>query len=340
MTPLTCSSVSIANGNLLSDGRRNYSWDGENRLVGITYPGQSGKQIAFTYDGLGRRTAIASTPAGGGGAVATSYIWCGAHICQARNASNSPTREYYSEGEFVPGSPAQPYYYGPDQIGSLRRVFASTSSAPAYGYDPYGNALQSTAPLTDFGYAGMFYNADSRLYLTQYRTCDPIGEMSDPATNLYRYVNGNPISVNDPDGNGVAGAVIGGIIGGLIAAGGSEGAATFWGALEGAQIGSGLEDLLTELSCFLANESGAVGRNNPPVPELDPSGRVHGDIPDYVPERWTEEQQEDLVRDLQTSLRNRQLDQLRFGESPAHRERMRLEQNLLRQLLGKLGRYE
>ena len=40
------------NGNLLSDGQRNYSWDVENRLIGISYPGQSGKQTAFTYDGL------------------------------------------------------------------------------------------------------------------------------------------------------------------------------------------------------------------------------------------------------------------------------------------------
>jgi hypothetical protein len=43
----------------------------------------------------------------------------------------------------------------------VRRVFASAASAPAYSYDPYGNALQGTAPLTDFNYAGMFYNADS-----------------------------------------------------------------------------------------------------------------------------------------------------------------------------------
>jgi RHS repeat-associated protein len=73
----------------------------------------------------------------------------------------------------------------------VRRVFASTSSAPAYSYDPYGNALQGTAPLTDFNYAGMFYNADSGLYLTQYRVYDPVsgrwlsrdplGEVSDIA---------------------------------------------------------------------------------------------------------------------------------------------------------------
>ncbi|MHB8884742.1 MAG: RHS repeat-associated core domain-containing protein [Methylovirgula sp.] len=162
-----------ANGNLLSDGSRNYAWDAENRLVGITYPGTPGKATAFAYDGLSRRTAITSTPTGGS-AVATSYVWCGTRICQARTASNSITREYFAEGEFVPGAPAQSYYYGVDQIGSVRRVFANTSAAPAFSYDPYGNALQSTPALTDFNYAGMFYNADSGLSLTQYRAYDPV----------------------------------------------------------------------------------------------------------------------------------------------------------------------
>jgi hypothetical protein len=62
----------------------------------------------------------------------------------------------------------------PDRLGSARRVFASTSSAPAYSYDPYGNPLQVTAPFTDFGYAGMFANADSGLYLTLFRAYDPV----------------------------------------------------------------------------------------------------------------------------------------------------------------------
>jgi RHS repeat-associated protein len=198
-----------ANGNLLADGQRNYTWDAENRLVGITYPGQSGKQTAFTYDGRGRRTAIGSTPVGGS-TITTSYIWCGTRICQARNASNSPTREYFAEGEFVPGTAAQPYYYGVDQLGSVRRAFASPGSAPAYSYDPYGNRLQATAPLTDFGYAGMFNNVESGLYLTQYRAYDPVagrwlsrdplGESSDPAANLYRYVQGNPLRFVDLSG--------------------------------------------------------------------------------------------------------------------------------------------
>jgi RHS repeat-associated protein len=199
-----------ADGNLTSDGQRTYSWDAENRLVGIGYPGQPGRATAFTYDGLGRRVAIASTPPGGGSAVTTSYLWCGSGLCQARNSSNTPIRGYYDEGELVPGAPAQPYYYGIDQIGSVRRAFVSTTSAPAYGYDPYGVPLQSTAPVTDFVYGGMFYAADSGLYLTQYRAYDPIagrwlsrdpiGELSNPAANLYSYVSGDPLKWIDRQG--------------------------------------------------------------------------------------------------------------------------------------------
>src|SRR6185312_7489947 len=200
-----------ANGNLTADGQRTYAWDAENRLVGITYPGVSGKATAFTYDGLGRRATISSTPPGGGSATVTSYLWCGDDICQARNAGNTTIRSYYDEGEYLPGTPAQTLYYGIDQIGSVRRVFASVSSAPAYGYDPYGAPLQATAPTTDFVYAGMFYNADSGLDLTKNRIFDPVagrwlsrdrlGEKTDPVGNLYPYASGNPINHTDPNGN-------------------------------------------------------------------------------------------------------------------------------------------
>lgn len=198
-----------ADGNLTSDGVMNYAWDAENRLVGITYVGVSGKATAFTYDGLGRRLTIASTPAGGGSTVTTTYIWCGDQPCQARNSSNTVIKGYYAEGESAPGSPGTPYFYAPDNIGSVRRVF-SASSSPTYDYDPYGVPLQATAPVTDFNYAGAFYNADSGLDLAVNRiynpaigrwlSRDPAGEIGDPLGNLYAYVGGNPISLTDPEG--------------------------------------------------------------------------------------------------------------------------------------------
>lgn len=199
-----------ANGNLTSDGQRTYTWDAESRLVGIGYPAQPGKTTAFAYDGLGRRTQIVNTVAGGGSSTTRKFVWCGDRICQARDGAYNLTREYLDEGEYLPGSPPQPHYYGIDQIGSVRRVFASTSSAPSYTYDPYGVPLQTTALLTDFGYAGMFANPESGLNLTWYRAYDPnvgrwvsrdpAGELTDQARNLYAYVDGAPLEYVDPKG--------------------------------------------------------------------------------------------------------------------------------------------
>jgi|GEM_PF-922265 len=247
-------------GNLTSDGQRTYTWDAENRLVGIGYPGQSGKATAFAYDGLGRRVAITETPPGGGTPVTTSYLWCGDALCQARDGSNVPTRSYYDEGEFVAGAPGQPYFYGIDQLGSVRRAFASASSAPAFNYDPYGVPLSGPAPVTDFGFAGLFNHTASGLNLTLYRAYDPVAgrwlsrdpleEESDPSSNLYAYVAGNPISLTDTLGLGPQGMAIGGVIGGTIGAiiGGGAGVACGVGApgcvpigaVEGGVLGAGV----------------------------------------------------------------------------------------------------
>jgi RHS repeat-associated protein len=196
-----------ADGHLLSDGQRSYSWDAAGRLIGVSYPGQPGKSTSFTYDGLGRRVVIANTA--GGSTTTLDYVWCGQAMCQARNLGGTVAREYLAEGEYLPGSPATAEYYAPDPVGTVRRVFTS-SSAAAYAYDPYGQALQATAPTTDFTYAGMFHEAGSGLDLTLARaydpqagrwlTRDPLGEATDPYGNLYAYVQGNPVTFTDPLG--------------------------------------------------------------------------------------------------------------------------------------------
>lgn len=198
-----------ANGNLISDGVRSYSWDAENRLIGITYAATPGKQTQFSYDGLGRRIEIDDTPAGGGTPTTAKYVWCGSQLCQARNGAYVTARSYFNEGEFKTTGPNPALFYGVDQIGSIRRIFESTTSAPAYDYDAYGVALQGAPALTDFGYAGMVSRLVSGLSLTWYRAYDPrsgrwnsrdpIGEAS-PIGNLYEYVRSDPLSNIDPSG--------------------------------------------------------------------------------------------------------------------------------------------
>jgi len=54
-----------ADGNLLSDGRWNYTWDAENRLVKVESrsdtPQASWRRVEWTYDALGRRIQQATS---------------------------------------------------------------------------------------------------------------------------------------------------------------------------------------------------------------------------------------------------------------------------------------
>jgi RHS repeat-associated protein len=198
-----------ADGNLISDGVRRYAWDAENRLLSVT---EGNTRIGFAYDGRGRRVRIETTKSGK--TAVTDYLWCGWRICQSRNGPATVERLEYDEGETIPAAKAF-LYYGPDQLGSTRDVYAKSpvfSMSQEYDYDPYGNAvkLPASGPLANFLYAGMFYEANSGLYLTQYRAYDPrIGRWlsRDPleeqaGTNLYAYVEGNPVSRSDQQGLG------------------------------------------------------------------------------------------------------------------------------------------
>jgi RHS repeat-associated protein len=200
-----------ADGDLVSDGVRAYSWDAENRLVAVT---QAGTHTTFAYDGLDRRVLIATTKSGK--TTTTDYLWCGTQICESRNGAHTVARLYYREGEVIPAAKAADdslFYYGPDQLGSVRDVYAKSpvfSMVQEYDYDPYGNPTRTpaTGPFSDFRYAGMLYNSDSGLYLTQYRaydprigrwlTRDPMGEQVGP--NLFAYVSLNPLSLADRSG--------------------------------------------------------------------------------------------------------------------------------------------
>jgi RHS repeat-associated protein len=77
--------------------------------------------------------------------------------------------------------------------------------------------LQTTAPLTDFGYAGLITEPDSGLGLATYRAYDPrvgswtsrdsIGETGSRAGNLYAYVDGNTLFGTDASGLSMAAAL-------------------------------------------------------------------------------------------------------------------------------------
>ena len=215
-------SVYDADGNLLKDYARTYAWDADNRLIGVGINGQPGMQTNFKYDGFGRRITIDTT--GSGITSETRYQWCGGTLCQARSSSDAVSRRYFAEGENSLAQ-EQAWYYGTDQLGSVRDALTVSSGGVAahYDYDPFGSQSNTALATTDFKYGGMFYNSQASLYLATNRAYDslsarwisrdPIGEAG--GVNLYRYVNSNPASLTDPNGKCplcivvVGGAVIG-----------------------------------------------------------------------------------------------------------------------------------
>jgi Pretoxin HINT domain len=55
---------------------------------------------------------------------------------------------------------------------------------------------------------------------------------------------------------------------------------------------------------------------------LDSTGKVHGELPSYVPPDMTTEQMEELESDLQQSISTRQAEQEALGEDGPHRARI------------------
>lgn len=99
-----------------------------------------------------------------------------------------------------------------DQLGSPRLVIdvADGSIAQRMDYDAWGNVLEDTQPgFQPFGFAGGLYDPDTGLVrfgardydpeTGRWTAKDPIG-FAGGSTNIFEYVNGDPINHFDPDG--------------------------------------------------------------------------------------------------------------------------------------------
>jgi RHS repeat-associated protein len=200
-----------SNGNLLSDGTRNFAYDDENELIEVEVA--SAWSNNFVYDGkMRRRIERDYTWSSGSWILAseTHFIYDGNVVVQERNANNLPTVTY-TRGNDLSGTlqgaggiggllartsntqllTAQPFastLYHSDGNGNVTcLVYTNGLLAAKYLYDPFGSTLAqygSLASANSYRFSSKEWNANSGLYYYLYRFYDP---------NLQRWLNRDPI---------------------------------------------------------------------------------------------------------------------------------------------------
>ena len=171
-------------GNLLSDGRWAYTWDEENRLVGMTNNTGVGPLygLGFAYDPKGRRIQkLVATNSGTAyiGLYTTTFLYDGWNLVAELAPNNSPIHTYMW-GSDLSGSMQgaggvagllKVGYYGTtttncfpafDGNGDLSALINSADGTLAanYEYGPFGEAIRST---------GLMARANSFRYSTKYQ---------------------------------------------------------------------------------------------------------------------------------------------------------------------------
>jgi RHS repeat-associated protein len=214
------------NGNLLSDGTRNFVYDDENELISVWVANTWSNN--FVYDGVMRRRIERDFSWNGSSWNQTNevyFIYDGNVVVQERNANYLPTVTYTrgidlsgnlqgaggiggllarsDNTQMIIGNSAAHVYYHADGNGNVTMLINNLQGVAAkYLYDPYGNTLSMSGPLASantYRFSSKEWNANSCLYYYLYRfydanlqrwpNRDPIQERQQ--MNLYEFVNNN-----------------------------------------------------------------------------------------------------------------------------------------------------
>jgi len=199
------------NGNLLSDGTRNFKYDDENQLISVWVANNWSNN--FVYDGKMRRRIERDYSWAGSFWAETNevrFIYDGNVVVQERDANNLP-KVTYTRGndlsgtlqgaggiggllarsdntQMIIGSSSAHAYYHADGNGNVTMLINNLQLVEAkYLYDPFGNTLSLSGPLAGvnaYRFSSKEWNASSGMYYYLYRFYDP---------NLQRWLNRDPI---------------------------------------------------------------------------------------------------------------------------------------------------
>jgi RHS repeat-associated protein len=212
-TPENC--TYDADGNLLSDGRWNYTWDAENRLINMTSlgntPTNSQLKLAYVYDYQGRRISKTVSTLNGS-AYAPSYtnyyVYDGWNCIATLNPAHALLNTFLwgtdlsgsMQGAGGVGGLIEATYYGTattscfaafDGNGNVSALInaADGTTAAQYEYGPFGEVIRATGPMAKvnpFRFSTKYQDDETDLLYYGYRyynagtgrwpSRDPIGE--------------------------------------------------------------------------------------------------------------------------------------------------------------------
>ena len=216
-------------GNLVADGRWNYTWDGENRLVAMAARTGVGPQISlkFEYDAQGRRIRkqVWGNAAWSGSATNDlRFVYDGWNLIAVLSPQSTVLRSFTwgldlsgslqgagGVGGLLSmtahaGANAGTYFYCFDGNGNVVGLVSAASGeiAAQYEYGPFAEVLRASGPMAEanrFRFSTKYQDQESGLLYFGYRyydpstgrwkTRDPIGEDGGP--NLYGFNENNPV---------------------------------------------------------------------------------------------------------------------------------------------------
>jgi len=226
-------------GNLISDGRWNYGWDAENRLVALTNNTAIGPQqvIRFEYDAKGRRIhkQVWGNNVGSGSPTNdVKFVYDGWNLVALLNAPSS-LLETFLWGLDLSGSLQSAggvggllevvycgatttncfaAFDGNGNVAALVDASNGTSTAQ-YEYGPFGEVLRATGPMAKanpFRFSSKYQDDETDLLNYGYRyynantgrwlSRDKAAESG--GHNLYAFVENKPASAVDGDGRFIA----------------------------------------------------------------------------------------------------------------------------------------
>jgi RHS repeat-associated core domain len=267
------------NGNLTSYNGLTYSWNGNN-LDGIT---NVDAQITYQYNDKGIRTSKTVN-----GKTTTYTLDNKYNVSSQTDGTNALafTYDMYNCLAAVTFN-GTAYNYEKDAQGDIIGLFDSgNNEVVKYSYDSWGKLISISGSLANtlgkvnpFRYRSYYYDSESQLYYLQSRYYNPemgrfiskddsgYHDSSDPIdSNLYAYVNNNPVINTDPNGhfiNTILGGAFGAGYGWLSAklTGGDPKWGAICGAISGAISGFGADiaALNPAVGWFVAPVTGFAG---------------------------------------------------------------------------------